>query len=653
MSLRTKILLILVVVVVLYAGLDYGIQRLVVFPSFVALEQDEANKDLNRCFEAIRRESYHLDTFNHDWAAWDDTYQFVQDRNVEYISSNLVAQTFIDNRLNLIYLCDKKGQVVWGEIRNVETWQQMHLQAFPPLALPPEHPLLSHNSVGSAISGVFPTEFEPMLISSRPIVTTNSEGPIRGTLIMGRFLDEEYIETLVEQTRVDFHLWPVAGNALPVDERKVLDSLSRDGPLLISEDNGDLLRIYGTFPDIEGVPALLVRANIPREISARGNGALRFALFSILLAGIVVLVVLFVLLQKTVVAPIDKLRTHVVRIGKSDDLTTRLSLERQDEIGILAREFDRMVEQLSEARKQLLEKSYRSGIAEMASGILHNVRNSLTPMIVDIHILREEVRKMPIEKIQMALNELSVETVSVQRREKLIQFLDHASRHLAAFVEKLDNKLDNIARRAAHVEGILPERGDLSFQGKPIEEVQLDELLVDAMDLMPDDLRNFVRLKLDPSIKEKAPVKVHRISLRQVITNLLTNAAESIERTGATSGEVEIRAVTQQVDGVDMIHLTVCDDGEGIEEADLDRIFQRGFTTKRKGAWGIGLHWCANTMAAMKGRLFTESKGIGHGAVAMLKYKPEADKFYFQLMGRKLLPLTSYTHLLSRSLARQ
>jgi signal transduction histidine kinase len=214
----------------------------------------------------------------------------------------------------------------------------------------------------------------------------------------------------------------------------------------------------------------------------------------------------------------------------------------------------------------------------------------------------------------MALNELAVETVSVQRREKLIQFLVHANRNLAAFVEKLENKLDNIAGRAAHVEGILPERDELSFQGKPVEEVHLDKLVKDAMDLMPEDLRSLVHLKLHPSTKEKGTVKVHRISLRQVITNLLTNAAESIERTGATSGQVEIRAVTQQVDGVDMIHFTVCDDGQGIEAADLDRIFQRGFTTKRKRAWGIGLHWCANTMAAMKGRLFAESKGIGHGA---------------------------------------
>ena len=154
MSLKSKILLILLVVVALYAALDYGIQRLVVFPSFIALEQHEAKKDLERAFEALRREFYHLDTFNHDWAAWDDTYQFVRDRNTDYISSNLVAQTFIDNKLNLIYVCNEVGKVIWGEIRSVDTWQRMHLKKFPAESLPPTHPLLSHDNVDSAIAGV-------------------------------------------------------------------------------------------------------------------------------------------------------------------------------------------------------------------------------------------------------------------------------------------------------------------------------------------------------------------------------------------------------------------------------------------------------------------------------------------------------------------
>ncbi len=614
MLLRSKILLILLVVVALYAALDYGIQRLVVFPSFIALEQHEAEKDLERCFEALRRESYHLDTFNHDWAAWDDTYQFVRDRNTDYISSNLVAQTFIDNKLNLIYVCDEAGRVVWGEIRNVDTWQRMHLNGFPAESLPPTHPLLSHASVDSAIAGVFTTEYKPMLVSSRPIVTTNNEGPIRGTLIMGRFLSEDSVQTLVEQTRVNFRLWPITGHAIPEAEREVLNNISDDQPLLISDNDNNLLLVYATFPDVQDNAALLVRAEIPKEISAKGAAALRFALLSILVGAIVILLVLFVLLQRTVVAPMAKLTAHVVAIGKSDDLSARLSLPRGDEIGTLARECDRMVEQLSEARKKLLQQSYHSGMAEMASGILHNIRNSLNPMVVDIDVLRQELRKAPIEKIEMAQTELTEGTPSSQRRKDLNTFLDLATKNLATLFRKVRAKLDDVASRASHIEEILPERDTLSLRQRPMEGVRLDELVRDSIALIPGDLCQGVSVEIDPSVEKIGSVRAHRVSLWQILANLLVNAAESIKRADLTSGKIEIRVDAERVDGIDMIHLRICDDGQGIAPSNLDRIFKRGFTMNRKDSWGIGLHWCANTIAAMNGRLYAESAGIGHGA---------------------------------------
>jgi sensor domain CHASE-containing protein len=614
MSLRFKILLILLAVVALYAALDYGIQRLVVFPSFIALEQDEAEKDLKRGFEALRREFYHLDTFTHDWAAWDDTYQFVRDRNMDYISSNLVAETFIDNQLNLIYVCNEVGKVIWGEIRNVDTWQRILLKEFPAESLPLTHPLLLHDNVDSAIAGVFTTEYKPMLVSSRPIVTTNNEGPIRGTLIMGRFLYKDSVKTLVEQTRVNFRLWPITGYALPEAEREVLKDISDGQPLLISDSDNNLLLVYATFPDIQGVPALLVRADIPREISTKGAAALRFALLSILVGGIVILVVLFVLLQRTVVGPMAKLTAHVVAIGKSDDLSARLSLPRRDEIGTLAQECDRMLEQLSEARKKLLEQSYHSGMAEMASGILHNIRNSLNPLVVDIDVLRQELRKAPIEKIEMAQTELAEGTPSSQRRKDLNTFLDLANKNLAMLIRKMRAKLDEVASHASHIEEILPERDKLSLRQRPMEQVGLDQLVNDSIALIPGDLRGTVSVEIDSSVGEIGPVTTHRVSLWQVLANLLVNSVESIKRADSISGKVEVQADAEQIDGIDMIHLRICDDGQGIDPSNLDRIFKRGFTTNKKDSWGIGLHWCANTIAAMNGRLYAESEGIGHGA---------------------------------------
>jgi signal transduction histidine kinase len=402
---------------------------------------------------------------------------------------------------------------------------------------------------------------------------------------------------------------------MPEAEREILNDISNnDQPLLISDNDNNLLLTYATFPDIQGVPALLMRADIPKEISAKGAAALRFALLSILVGGIVILLVLFILLQRTVLTPMAKLTAHVVAIGKSDNLSARLSLPRRDEIGTLAQECDRMVEQLSEARKRLVEQSYHSGMAEMASGILHNIRNSLNPMVVDIDVARGELRKAPIEKIERAQTELTEGNPSSQRRKDLSTFLNLANKNLAKLICKVRAKLDDVASRASHIEEILPDGDELSLRQRPMEEVRLDELVRDSIALIPGDLRQTLSVGIDASLAKIGSLKAHRVSLWQVLANLLVNAAESIKRGNAISGKVEIQAGAEQVDGIDMIHLRICDNGQGIDPKNLDRIFERGFTVDKKGSWGIGLHWCANTIAAMNGQLYAESQGLGHGA---------------------------------------
>jgi sensor domain CHASE-containing protein len=603
-----------VVVITLYAALDYGIQRLIIFPSFVELEEKEAKKDLERCFEAIGREIYHLDTFNHDWAAWDDTYQFVQDENTEYATSNLVAETFVQNGLNLIYVCDENGKVVWGEIRDIETWKKIHIEGFPALSLSPAHQLLLHDNVDSAVAGIFSTEVGPMVVSSRPIVTSVNTGPIRGTLIMGRFLNEDAIKTLARQTRVDFYRWPIHGDAMPKREKEILKDINDDAPLLLDAADNNLLHVYATYPDINGKPALFVRADISKEVSAQGIAALRFALLSILVAGIIVLLFLFVLLQRTVVTPVERLTSHVANIGKSDDLSARLSLDRGDEIGTLTREFDGMVEQLKEARNRLLEQSYQAGMVEMASGILHNIRNTLNPMIVDIEGMRQEIRMAPIEKIELAGNELTAGSPSSERKKDLVKFIELSNKKLSTLVLGMGTKLEHVLNRAVHIEEILPDRARLSQWKQSLEKVKLEELLRDAVALVPSDLLDHVSLEIEPQIAEIGSIETHRISVLHVLANLLINAAESVKKTPPFSREINIRGGTEKVDGVQMLHLEIHDNGDGIDATNLDRIFERGFTTKQEGSAGIGLHWCANAMAAVNGRLYAQSKGSGYGA---------------------------------------
>ncbi len=167
MSLRTKVLSILLIIIAIYTSLVYLSQRVIIFPSFISLEQNEAKKDMERCVEAIQREIHHLDLFTHDWAAWDDTYEFAKNRNNEYIDSNLVEETFTDQKLNLIYYVNEENEIVWGKIVNLETEETIQMQDFPATgSFPEKHPLIAYKTNGVSldmvtIKGIFMTTQGP------------------------------------------------------------------------------------------------------------------------------------------------------------------------------------------------------------------------------------------------------------------------------------------------------------------------------------------------------------------------------------------------------------------------------------------------------------------------------------------------------------
>ncbi len=100
----------------------------------------------------------------------------------------------------------------------------------------------------------------------------------------------------------------------------------------------------------------------------------------------------------------------------------------------------------------------------------------------------------------------------------------------------------------------------------------------------------------------------------QVLGRLVLNASDSIERSDARTGEIELSAAPEEGEAEEMVRITVRDTGCGFEEGVPKKLFQRGYTSKAGDPSGLGLHWCANAVASMGGRMLAESTGSGAGA---------------------------------------
>ncbi len=347
MSIRSRVALILVVVVAVYAVLQFLIQQFVLLPYFEDLEREEAKEDLVRATGSLRYEIETLDLLLFDWSSWDDTYAFIRGGSRAYEKANLTDVSFTQNRLSLIYFIDTTGKVVWGKVFDLEKEKPMEMEEFPARQWPATHFLLQHSSPKSSLTGVMLTRHGPMLIASRPIVTTEVEGPIRGTMLMGRFLDKLLVDRISRLAQVKFSVSPLAlSDSVTPEEREVLQHLTEGASPYFHPQSDLILQVYGLCPGIDGRPALLMKVDVPRDIMARGRTTLQVVRsMTIIMAGTGLLIVL-ILLRMSVVQPIASLTKHVTHLGATGKLTLLPPPKRKDEIGILAREFNEMIRRI-------------------------------------------------------------------------------------------------------------------------------------------------------------------------------------------------------------------------------------------------------------------------------------------------------------------
>lgn len=374
MKLGVKIGLVISAAILAFMGLVALLQYTIIYPQFRQLEQEDAVRNLNRGVEALRREIYHLDLFCNDWAAWDDTWQFVQDRNEAYIESNLVEETFTDNSINLIGIVNASGEIVWKHVLDLETGQDITLKEFSSAPLVSSHPLLKAQAAGETVSGVFMTSAGPMLIASRPITTSDNQGAVRGNFIVGRLLTRTAIENLAEQTQIALRIWPLS--LAPDDAGQIIFRLvNNESSQYSAIMEGNLLRAFTLLRDIQGSPVLLLEIKAKREIVRRGNLAVQFMVASGVLGGILVIIVLRLALHRMVLSRFRGLSRSLEQVEQTGDLTIRIPVEGRDELAQLCGRINEMLAGLKQAEEKIVqsETNYREAI-ESASGVPYRLR---------------------------------------------------------------------------------------------------------------------------------------------------------------------------------------------------------------------------------------------------------------------------------------
>jgi signal transduction histidine kinase len=380
-------------------------------------------------------------------------------------------------------------------------------------------------------------------------------------------------------------------------------------------ETSDMTQVFRTFKGLHGEPLMTLRVEVPREITRRGKQAVLYASSYLVVAVIGALALLLIILNRVVLDPIARVTRHAVAIGEGKDLTARLDFPGGDELSQLAREFDRMVARVAESRRQIVDQSFQAGFAELAKGVLHNLGNAMTPLGVRLATLADRLRASPLADVQTAVGEINAGCADAERRKDLEEFIRLGCIEVAASLDGAQGDVEVLQRQTQMIQTTLAEQMGAARNEHVMESVRLPELVAQSLEIVPDACRQRLLLREDESLRKVGVVRVARTVLRLVLQNLIINAADAVRDAGRDRGVLHLAAEIVPGDERDELHLRCVDDGVGIPRDALTRVFEKGYSTKSPDTnQGIGLHWCANSIASLGGRMWAASDGPGSGA---------------------------------------
>ena len=543
----------------LYALIHDQLKNRVILQSFMDLEHEEALKNLGRVEDAIKRETHHLNKLTGDWAIWDDTYRFAQDGNRHFIESNLQLETLdTESGINLVYILSPEGKPVWGSVHNSETGGLVKLKEFSGESFARLTGILKHDSLRSEKTGLLITDFGPLLLASRPILTSTGRGPSTGVVILGRFLSNRSLKTLVEQTKVDFTVKSVIPGHMTASENSLIARLTRE-PWLIDAENDRHLNIFGIIPDIYEKPGLLIHVSMERTIMDKGRTAARYVSGSMMIT-LIFGVVFLVFLVK--IYSLDEKR----RTARVEALVAQRT-----------RELEQANMETEKARIQAEEASRAK--SEFLANMSHEIRTPLNGVI--------------------GMTEIAMPTIQNETQREIFETI---SREAHALLGIINNILDfsKIEARKVDIENIPFDLhlliGDIGKSQMFLCERKGLIFIVDVSHEVPRDVKG------DPG------------RIRQILMNLCGNALKFTKE-----GGIVIRCeMTGEADDHIMIKFSVTDTGIGIEKEKQGKIFESftqvdGSTTRKYGGTGLGITISKQLAELMGGDMGVESE-FGKGS---------------------------------------
>lgn len=623
MSLYYKTLLIITLTFIGLVAILYFVSQTILLNSFVELENRNVRQNVERGAAALLDDLSELSATAGDWAPWDETYNFVETPTEDYIQANLLDSTFSNLGLNFMLFFDNSNRLVFGKAFDLINQTETDIPQILQVHFVKNTSLLDHSTLESHLAGIIllPDQ-DPLLVASRPIVTSDYQGPIHGTLILGRYIDAEQVKALAEETRLDVSIERFGKASLP-DEAQLMQAVfPQEAAISVHPLNEEAIAGYTLIKDVYGQPALILRVDMRRDIYLQGQATFRYLILGFLVSGALFGLILLFLLNKGVVSRLTYLDKRVSEIATHTDLTARVSIAGQDEISNLAGAINTMLTALQRSGEALHQAN---------QGLEIRVEERTAELSASNKLLKTEIEER--KRIEQALALARDQALAASRlKTELLAKVSHELRTplsvILGYVEMLQlevyGSLNEAQKEPLHH---IQER--TFYLTKQVNEL-LDEAaleagklllysssfnLTDILNEVNDQTQILARTKglnftIEVEVGMPATLSGDAHRLQQILSNLVGNAVKFTE-----TGSVHL-AIRKA--GESHWEIQVTDTGPGIPAEAQPWIFEPfrqvdGSETRLHRGSGLGLSIVKQLVILMEGQILLESE-VGKGS---------------------------------------
>ena len=274
-------------------------------------------------------------------------------------------------------------------------------------------------------------------------------------------------------------------------------------------------------------------------------------------------------------------------------------------------------EALHDAQKELVATAHHAGMAEIATGVLHDVGNLLNSINVSCEMITKTLQNSTLDSL-VRVNKFFAKQNNpgdfIQndpKGKKLPRVFAQLGDNMKKERNEMLDEAQNLKSKIQIIRDVISTQQNYAKAGLFFEEAKVDVMVEDAMAILKNSLEKD-NLNIEKNFISVPTVHVQKSKFVHIVLNLLKNAHDALVQVQDRQGIIRIDIGMDQ-ENENYVSVRISDNGEGIAKKDLEKIFTHGFTTKKTGH-GFGLHSCANLMTEMGGRIQVQSAGKDKGA---------------------------------------